>query len=286
MGGADLNVLNYCGASIFENCVSSDDSNVDVLRYLLSKAMKYGVNFKRKAQTRKWKLVYGIARGLVRLKMMTSGLAAELASWSGATPLQWAALRGDLEVVELLIDNGAVLSVKNDLGKDILSYCKSFPEIKQAIKRIKREMVRTHQNNDKKSPKVSTAGTSSSSSFTLQRRLSTATDIKYNMYLMNVSTMMKVFGTSLDRKKNFHLCHQDLLKKDMLTRFEDLPMGSFVIFVSHQWNGFNHPDPNGRQMQVLSKVRYRSFSLFLSTHTHTHTYSNSTLISKYRYFVT
>ena len=31
-------------------------------------------------------------------------------------------------------------------------------------------------------------------------------------------------------------------------------MGAFVIFVSHQWNSFNHPDPSGRQMQVLSKV--------------------------------
>ena len=29
-------------------------------------------------------------------------------------------------------------------------------------------------------------------------------------------------------------------------------MGAFVMFVSHQWNGFNHPDPHGRQMQVLT----------------------------------
>ena len=31
-------------------------------------------------------------------------------------------------------------------------------------------------------------------------------------------------------------------------------MGSFVMFISHQWNGFAHPDPNGRKMEVLSKV--------------------------------
>ena len=78
--------------------------------------------------------------------------------------------------------------------------------------------------------------------------------MKYDMYLMNLGTMLKLFGSSSDRKKNFHLCHQDLLKQGKLTRFEDLPLGSFVIFVSHQWNSFNHPDPNGRQMQVLSKV--------------------------------
>ena len=93
-----------------------------------------------------------------------------------------------------------------------------------------------------------------SKSFTLQRRLSTATTVKYDMYLMTLGTMLKLFGSPLDRKKNFYLCHQNLLKKKKLTRFEDLPLGSFVIFVSHQWNSFNHPDPNGRQMQVLSKV--------------------------------
>ena len=31
-------------------------------------------------------------------------------------------------------------------------------------------------------------------------------------------------------------------------------MGSFVIFISHQWNGFSHPDPNGRKMEILSHV--------------------------------
>jgi len=90
--------------------------------------------------------------------------------------------------------------------------------------------------------------------FTLQRRLSTATDVKYDMYLLSLTSMLNLFGSPLDRKKNFYICHQDLLKSGNLMRFEDLPMGTFIIFVSHQWNGFHHPDPNGRQMQVLSSV--------------------------------
>ena len=66
---------------------------------------------------------------------------------------------------------------------------------------------------------------------------------------------MKLFGSVSDRKKNFNLCHQDLLeKKGALTRFEDLPMGSFVMFVSHQWNSFDHPDPNGVQIETLVNV--------------------------------
>merc|ERR1711871_85705 len=109
-----------------------------------------------------------------------------------------------------------------------------------------------HKNDDKKSSKTSSTKSglvskgksdvtvstgTSSTSFTLQRRLSTATTVKYDMYLMNLGTMLNLFGSSSDRKKNFHLCHQDLLEQGKLTRYEDLPLGSFVIFVSHQWNG-------------------------------------------------
>ena len=116
-----------------------------------------------------------------------------------------------------------------------------------------------HQNVDTTSSKTkreeSTCTTRSKKGFTLQRRLSTATDIKYDMYLMNLGTMLKLFGSVSDRKKNLKLCHQDLLEKEgVLTRFEDLPLGSFVMFLSHQWNGFEHPDPQGRQLQVLCKL--------------------------------
>ena len=79
-------------------------------------------------------------------------------------------------------------------------------------------------------------------------------DQMYHMYLMKLSTMIKMFGSPSDRKKNLQICHQDLLNTDVLTRFEDLPLGSFVMFVSHQWNGFQHPDPHGLQLEVLCNV--------------------------------
>ena len=72
---------------------------------------------------------------------------------------------------------------------------------------------------------------------------------------MKLTTMMKLFGSVSDRKKNLQLCHQDLLEKEgVLTRFEDLPMGAFIMFVSHQWNGFQHPDPNGVQIDCMVKT--------------------------------
>jgi hypothetical protein len=168
------------------------------------------------------------------------------------------------------MEHGANPTVKNDLGRDVLSYCDAFPEIRGAIKRVQME-ARQIKNEDKKSSKLitksgvvvsrvkSTAPSEmlteiSSKSFTLQRRLSTATSSKYDMYLLNLSTMLDLFGSEASRKANLYTCHQDLLKTGKLTRFEDLPMGSFVMFISHQWNGFAHPDPNGRKMEVLSKV--------------------------------
>ena len=53
----------------------------------------------------------------------------------------------------------------------------------------------------------------STKDFTLQRRLSTASNVKYDMYLINLGTMLNLFGSHSDRKKNFNLCHQDLLEQ-------------------------------------------------------------------------
>ena len=40
---------------------------------------------------------------------------------SGLTALHYAARRGDMEIVELLLEHGANPSIKNDLGRDVLS---------------------------------------------------------------------------------------------------------------------------------------------------------------------
>ena len=58
--------------------------------------------------------------------IVKSGLMKELALISGATPLQWAVSRGDLEIVELLMQHGAEPSIKNDLGRSVMSYVVLF----------------------------------------------------------------------------------------------------------------------------------------------------------------
>ena len=228
----------------------------------------------------------------------TIAIMRRVAESGGLTALHYAARRGDMEIVELLLEYGAKPSIKNDLGRDVFvsdflvcdisillictsnhsfiillnfRYCEAFPAIKGAIQRVQREKKRVqHKNDDKKSSKSSSKSDleskaksdsssavstgHSSKTFTLQRRLSTATTVKYDMYLMNCVHACKLFGEEEDRKKNFHLCHQDLLEQGKLTRYEDLPLGSFVMFVSHQWNGFNHPDPNGQHLRALCKT--------------------------------
>ena len=100
-------------------------------------------------------------------------------------------------------ENENVLSFSDDMKSQILfysmfRYCDAFPAIKGAIQRIQRENNRVIQKSeDKKSSKSSSksdlelktksdvasaysVGTSSKS-FTLQRRLSTATPVRYDM---------------------------------------------------------------------------------------------------------
>jgi hypothetical protein len=225
------------------------------VRYLLEQ----GIDIHRqiKSQTMNWKMLRATARLVVRTKVFSTKLLRRVAESSGLTALHYAARRGDVEIVEMLMEYKANPSIKNDLGRDVLSYCDSFPEIKGAIERVKREAGRDNQQGSTTTEKSETrleqtvASKTTSQHFTLQRRLSTAIDVKYGMYLLSLHKMMRLFGSSTDRKNNYNLCHQDLLKNQELIRYEDLPMNAFVMFVSHQWLGYDHPDPNGVQISTL-----------------------------------
>ena len=59
--------------------------------------------------------------------------------WSD-TALHYAAMRGDMEIVELLLSAGADPSLKNDLGQDAAAMCKSFPELRGVLEKRERKM--------------------------------------------------------------------------------------------------------------------------------------------------
>ena len=73
------------------------------------------------SKTTKWKLMRAAARLAVNSKMTRSRLMRRVAESSGLTALHYAARRGDMEIVELLLEYGAKPSIKNDLGRDVLT---------------------------------------------------------------------------------------------------------------------------------------------------------------------
>ena len=52
-----------------------------------------------------------------KLKQLIQTIAED----GGMTSLHYAARRGDMEIVELLLEYGADPSIKNELGRDVLS---------------------------------------------------------------------------------------------------------------------------------------------------------------------
>ncbi|MDC3321555.1 ankyrin repeat domain-containing protein [bacterium] len=143
IGGASLDVLNHGGASVLSNAVDSVDSNIDVVRYLISKRpLKFDVNYRRRAVTPYWKLIYGIARGIVKTKILKNEMMTELSHESGTTALHCASRRGDVALIELLIQKGADPLIRDDLGLNMFAYCDAFPEIIDATKRVQREAKR------------------------------------------------------------------------------------------------------------------------------------------------
>ena len=190
---ANMNISNKSGTSSLILACGNEDCDPIVVRYLL----KQGINIHRqiKSQTMNWKILRAVARLVVKSKVPSSKLLRRIAESGGLTALHYAARRGDIEIVELLMEHGADASIKNDLGRDVLSYCNVFPEIKSAIERVKREDDRVQGNTTRNSTREVRAAkpTARSSNFTLQRRLSTATPVKYDMYLMSLSTMISLY---------------------------------------------------------------------------------------------
>ena len=59
-----------------------------------------------------------------------------LALNSGTTPLNYAVMRGDVEIVKILLENGANPFVENDLGMnafEICDRCGPYPTVRKVL---------------------------------------------------------------------------------------------------------------------------------------------------------
>ena len=116
---ANIDQLNKSGSSTLVLACGNEDCDPQVVRYLL----ECGVDVNRQitSDTTKWRFVRGVSKLAVRFKMTRSKLMRRVAESGGLTALHYAARRGDMEIVELLLEHGAKRSIKNDLGREVLS---------------------------------------------------------------------------------------------------------------------------------------------------------------------
>ena len=87
-----------------------------------------------------------------------------------------------------------------------------------------------------------------------ERRISTASPLLYPLHLISVETLLRLYANDPSARLE---AHQFLKERELLTLWTDLPSTSKIIFVSHEWVGWNHPDPNGTQLQVLCRCLER-----------------------------
>ena len=90
-----------------------------------------------RSQSTKWKILRGCAKLAVRCRLVKSMLSHRLAHGAGLTALHYAARRGDVEIVTLLLEAGADPYVENEMGLssfDISDKFGPFPSVSKALR--------------------------------------------------------------------------------------------------------------------------------------------------------
>ena len=85
-----------------------------------------------------WKGISFVAKTLYRTGVAKTGLMESLALDCGMTALSRAVMRGDIEIVKILLENGADPYVENDLGMNAFSICDRFgpfPSVKEVLRK-------------------------------------------------------------------------------------------------------------------------------------------------------
>eukprot|EP00938_MAST-03A_sp_MAST-3A-sp1_P002860 g2860.t1 len=234
--GASTGFKNFSGASILTSLCSSEDCDPKVVELVL-KHESQSVNYRRRGQSLKWRNIYRLARVLVRTKVKKAGIMVSLARACGSTALHYAVRRGDVDVVNLLLCHGADPEITDGLNKSPVDYCDAFPEMRGALKRVIQQQ---------KEGKL----------VMLHRRNSTATNLKFPMYLVPLDQLQRLYGGTEPRYDRIE-AHQELLRRGELVRWIDLPIDAHIIFMSHEWVGWNHPDPHGVQLKTFLRVMQR-----------------------------
>ena len=98
------------------------------------------MNYKKSSTTLKWKGIYFVAKALYRTGVSKTGLMQSLAIDSGTSALNLAVMRGDVEIVKILLENGADPYIENDVGMNSFDMCDvsgPFPSVAKALREYK-----------------------------------------------------------------------------------------------------------------------------------------------------
>ena len=142
--GASIDFRNFSGGTALTSAVENEDSDPDVVRLVLEKVKSscsptefYSiVNNRRSPKTLKWKGIYCVAKVLYRTGLSKTGLMEFLAVESGTTPLNHAVMRGDVEIVKILLENGADPYIENDLGMNAFDICRKAGPYRSVMKAL------------------------------------------------------------------------------------------------------------------------------------------------------
>lgn len=91
---------------------------------------------------------------------------------------------------------------------------------------------------------------------TSTRRISTATALKHEMWVLQLDVAIERY-LDVPRKYNRAEVFQKLKKEGVLTNWNNIEEESTLIFISHEWVGYKHPDPNGVQLRTVLRVLQR-----------------------------
>ena len=115
---------------------ANEDSDPMVVKEILSRMDRSSVNYRMRSQSIKWRVLRGCAKLMVRVGLLKSMLAHRLAHGAGLTALHYAARRGDVEIVTLLLEAGADPYLENEMGLnsfDITEKFGPFPNVMRVL---------------------------------------------------------------------------------------------------------------------------------------------------------
>ena len=139
--GACVKSVNHAGSSVLMAACANEDSDPNVVKEILklyddAKDRNFNINYRMRSQTTKWKLLRGTAKLMIRTGLSKSNLMSRLAHGAGMTALHYAARRGDVEIVKLLLEAGADPHINNDMRMNAFGICEKygpFPSVTKVL---------------------------------------------------------------------------------------------------------------------------------------------------------